>query len=304
MNIKTLDLNQYRKGDLTFVELLKESLTNPGFFFLKNHGIPEVLLRKMTVQSHQFFMLSEAEKKRYQYPQLHHQVGYTPLYTEKGEYADKADVKEFFQTGDMYPFPYVHRFPAFAPTSEKLFNSFNNTFMTLLEAVALSLELPKEYFDDKAGNSIMRSIYYPPHENVVSSDKAVASVKGGNSAGMCASMHTDINMLTLLHALEPGLQLMQGRRWKPVIIPDSNVIVVNCGDMLEHVTGGRYTSGMHRVVCQRNTPRQSIPFFGHVKEYVSLVPLKYLGTSDLKKYYHKTAGEYLNFRLEQIGLKK
>jgi len=57
----------------------------------------------------------------------------------------------------------------------------------------------------------LRNIFYPANANPMSDDTAVA--RGGNIIAMCASRHTDINFITLLEALEKGLQLRHGGKW-------------------------------------------------------------------------------------------
>jgi isopenicillin N synthase-like dioxygenase len=300
--IQTLDLQEYLDLNTreTFVAKLAATLSDTGFFFLRNHRIPEKLIRDYQNVSKAFFSLTESEKKAYEYTFLDHQVGYSPLGLEKGEYAKIPDRKEFFQVGDTYPFPYMKEIPDFAPAALSLFEAFRSTYKLILWAIVDSLPLSVEY-KNKEGNSIMRSILYPADSKPPEDDEEVESeVPGGNALGMCSSRHTDIDMVTLLFARKPGLQLKYKGKYIPVTIPDPDLMIVNAGDMLEHLTGGRYVSGMHRVVCELDIERWSVPFFGHVLPETSIVPI--FAGSDLKKYSYKTAGEYLQARLKQIGL--
>ena len=173
-----------------------------------------------------------------------------------------------------------------------------------MQVVAVTLGLDKNHFDEELGNSMVRRIHYPAHPNPTVEDKDVSkAVQGGNALGMCASMHTDINDLTLLHATEPGLQLWHNNKWLPITC-EFETIIINAGDMLWHLTGGRYKSGLHRVVCQPNVDRTASPFFGHRKDECSVVPLSHLGYSDLTTFRFQTEGEFLQHRLEQIFAKK
>ena len=219
---------------------------------------------------------------------------------ETGEYAKDPDEKHFFQVGDHLDLPEVKEVDYFTPTCSELYNAFKNLSITLLCAVALSLKLPEHYFDNKEGDSIMRAIHYPSSENPLVDDGL--ATEGGNITGMCASKHTDINIITLLEAKEPGLELWYKNEWIPITIEDPNVLIVNCGDMLQHLTGGRYISGLHRVICEKNTDRFSVPYFCHIHGEESISPLEHLGKSDTAKFYFKTAGQFLNHRLEQIKL--
>ncbi len=283
-----------------FIKELKNAMESKGFFFLKNHNISWKTLSSARKMFDIFFQeFSETQRKKYEFSDEQHQRGYTPMRIEKGEFANIADEKHFFQIGNdrNVDVPDIRDFKI---VTNNLFREFRSDALMILRAIALSLNLDENYFAKKEGNSIMRAIDYPPTANPLADDGI--ATKGGNIIGMCASKHTDINMITLLEAKEEGLQLWDGENWIPITIESEDLIIVNAGDMLEHLTGGRYKSGLHRVVCQKNIRRFSIPYFCHLNVLESVVPLKHLGSSDLNKYHFQTVGEYLNFRLAQIGL--
>ena len=88
-----------------------------------------------------------------------------------------------------------------------------------------------------------------------------------------------------------------------------NQLVVNVGDMLERLTNGVLKSTIHRVVNPprelMNTPRYSIPFFMHPRSEMSLAALPgCITSSNGKQWEDITAGEFLDQRLAEIGLKK
>ncbi|HAD96366.1 MAG TPA: flavonol synthase, partial [Cryomorphaceae bacterium] len=84
---------------------------------------------------------------------------------------------------------------------------------------------------------------------------------------------------------------------------------VNVGDMLQRLTNNKLRSTTHRVV---NPPREkwgesrySIPFFLHPRSEMLLNCLdECIDGENPKQYADITAGEYLNERLAEIGLKK
>ena len=102
--------------------------------------------------------------------------------------------------------------------------------------------------------------------------------------------------------------LRRDGKWIPITaLPDQ--LVVNVGDMLERLTNGKLKSTIHRVVnpprAQMNTPRYSIPFFMHPRSEMSLAALpQCVGKENPKRWDDITAGEFLNQRLREIGLKK
>ena len=132
--------------------------------------------------------------------------------------------------------------------------------------------------------NLLRIIHYPPF-----------SGKEDNKS-LRAAAHEDINLITLLVAgTRPGLEAKDNNGTWHKITTDPGTIIVNIGDMLEEVSGGYYPSTTHRVVNpekdSNNDSRYSMPLFLHPRNEVVLS----------KKY---TAGNYLNERLEEIGLKK
>jgi isopenicillin N synthase-like dioxygenase len=193
----------------------------------------------------------------------------------------------------------VEEVPAFTPTFGKAYRSFEKSGKYLLQAIAIYLGLDEHYFDDKIhnGNSILRAIHYPP---ITSEPKS--SIR--------AEQHEDINLITLLvGASADGLQILDKQNnWVPVTsLPEQ--IVVNVGDMLQRLTNNRLKSTTHRVV---NPPREmwgssrySIPFFLHPKSAMKLDALESCITAENPLAYEPiTAGEYLDERLREIGLKK
>lgn len=300
--IPTLDYSRHTSGSTKdFAREVQEALGATGFFLLQNHGISEKLLAENRRLFARFFReLPLKIRLKYSFPGKFYQQGYTPPKTETGEHARVPDHKHFWQFGDANPMLPIDEIPELKSVSEALYDQFNALYRELMQIVAVTLELPKEYFDGELGNSIIRHIHYPGHEKPVADDGEVE--RGGNIEGMCASRHTDINDLTLLHATEPGLQLRHGGEWIPVHC-GFETLIVNTGDMLWHLTGGRYRSGEHRVVCEPGTERFSSPFFGHRLDHASVVPLSHLGESDRTRFHFQTEGEFLNHRLEQIGLK-
>jgi isopenicillin N synthase-like dioxygenase len=86
-------------------------------------------------------------------------------------------------------------------------------------------------------------------------------------------------------------------------------LVVNVGDMLQRLTNNKLKSTTHRVVNppreQWANPRFSIPFFLHPRSDMRLDCLESCVTSDYQRHYEPiSAGEYLNERLREIGLRK
>ena len=171
----------------------------------------------------------------------------------------------------------------------------------MLRAIALYLELPEDYFDDKVlqGNSILRPIHYFPIENPEEIPEDAVR----------AAEHGDINLITLLMgASADGLQVLRrDEKWIPITaLPDQ--IVVNVGDMLERHTNKKLKSTIHRVVNppreRMHTSRFSIPFFMHPVSEMDLTCLaNCTDETNPKQFEDITAGAFLDERLREIGLK-
>ena len=258
----------------------------------------------------QFFSLPSDRKKKFEIPELAGQRGYTSFGREHAKGSDAPDLKEFFQYGQIvtanhklkseYPDNViVDEIPGFNETLLKAYRAFEKSGTLLLQAIALYLDLDEHYFDEfvEEGNSIVRTIHYPP---ITSEPKSAIR----------AEQHEDINLITLLvGASADGLQILtKANEWVSVTsLPDQ--IVVNVGDMLQRFTNNKLKSTTHRVV---NPPRElwhtsrfSIPFFLHPKSAMSLAALdNCVDELHPKVYADITAGEYLDERLKEIGLKK
>lgn len=316
-NIPSLDLNNFRFGNTEqrskFVADLGDAFNHVGFVAIKNHGLSDELREQLYKSIQEFFALPEGVKKQYDKPQLNGQRGYTSKGKEHAKGRTTGDLKEFYQIGqivegddpvkDIYPDNlWPNEVPAMEKYASETYKTLEDAGKQILKAVALYLELPEDYFDNKVhnGNSILRAIHYFPIENPEEiADDAVR-----------AAEHGDINLITLLMgASAEGLEIKRrDGKWFPVTaLPDQ--IVVNVGDMLARLTNDKLKSTIHRVVNppkeKMKTSRYSIPFFLHPRSEMDLTCLDACITEENPKHYSDmTAGEFLDERLAEIGLKK
>jgi isopenicillin N synthase-like dioxygenase len=105
------------------------------------------------------------------------------------------------------------------------------------------------------------------------------------------------------------LQLLTSEGKWAAIMPEADEIVINVGDMLQRLTNNVLKSTTHRVVNppreEWHNPRLSIPFFLHPVSDMDLSCLESCVTAENPLHYDPiTAGEYLDERLREIGLKK
>jgi len=313
-NIPFLDLGKFRSGNIKhrqqFIDALGDAFHNVGFVGIFNHGIPKDLVGRFYEEAEAFFSLPKQIKEKYEVEGLAGQRGYTSFGKEHAKQSEVADLKEFFQIGqevsgalkghEDYPdnVPVRER-PDFLPTAVQLYHEFELAGGDLLKAIALHLNQDEDYFDGPIdqGNSILRAIHYPP-------------ITKEPKSAIRAEQHEDINLITLLvGASAQGLQVQdKDNNWVPVIT-EGEEIVVNVGDMLQRLTNGYLKSTTHRVVNppreKWSEPRLSIPFFLHPISEMDLSCLDACVTEERPLQFEPiTAGEYLNERLREIGLKK
>ncbi|RYE14349.1 MAG: isopenicillin N synthase family oxygenase, partial [Sphingobacteriales bacterium] len=284
-----------------------------GFVAIKNHGLSDELTENLYTAVKKFFSLPDADKQKYEVPELAGQRGYIGKGKEHAKGRNTGDLKEFYHVGqevtdgdpikNEYP---DNIWPAEVPElkeySLKAYKALENAGKNMLRAIALYLKLPENYFDEKVhnGNSILRPIHYFPIENP---DAVPADA-------VRAAEHGDINLITLLMgASADGLQVLRhDGKWIPITaLPEQ--LVVNVGDMLSRHTNNVLKSTIHRVVNppreRMNTSRYSIPFFMHPRSDMDLTVMPHCVTEQNPALYPPiTAGEFLEERLVELGLRK
>lgn len=317
VNIPRLDLNNYTNGSAEqrqqFSQDIGRAFNETGFVTVTNHGLSKQLIERLYEQVKALFALPDEVKNKYEIPSLAGQRGYTGKQKETAKGFTKPDLKEFWQIGqtvedndpvkDIYPDNVqVEELPEFNAVTLEIYKKLEAIGKQLLRAIAVYLNLPENYFDDKVhnGNSILRTLHYFP----------IADPDAIPDDAVRAGAHEDINLITLLiGASADGLEVLTREgSWYPVKAHGED-LVVNVGDMLQRLTNNKLKSTTHRVV---NPPRElmktsrfSVPFFLHPKSDMDLTSLESCIDAEHPKLYDDiTAGEYLDERLREIGLKK
>jgi isopenicillin N synthase-like dioxygenase len=307
--VPTLDIRRYDTDRDNFVRELGEAYEKFGFCGISGHGLSQELLDGAYDVFQRFFALPDDVKRRYHIAGGGGARGYTPFKVETAKDSQHPDLKEFWHVGREIPRDSRHADvmpPNLWPTEVEGFREFgyglyealDQLGVRVLRALALYINLPEHWFDDKIdqGNSILRPIHYPPIETA-----DIPNVRAG--------AHEDINFITLLiGASAAGLELLgKDGKWLPVTT-QGDAIVVNIGDMLQRLTNHVYPSTTHRVVNpqgdEARKPRYSIPFFLHPNPDFVIETLPSCITPDNPNRYPEpiTAHEYLMQRLREIRL--
>jgi polar amino acid transport system ATP-binding protein len=248
-------------------ERIGEACRAHGFFYARGHGIDPKLSQRLEHLSREFFALPEATKMRWRMalggPAWR---GYFPLAGELT--SGRPDWKEGLYLGselaDDHPLvkartPVHGRnlFPGVEGLREAILDymaAVTQLGHRLLEGIASSLGLDANYFHDRytADPLILFRIFNYPTQ----------PIPEGSNVEWGVGEHTDYGLLTILRQDDiGGLQVRTAVGWIDAApIPDA--FVINIGDMLDRMTGGRYRSTPHRVL--RNTSgrdRLSFPLF-------------------------------------------
>ncbi|HPE47063.1 MAG TPA: 2-oxoglutarate and iron-dependent oxygenase domain-containing protein [Hyphomonas sp.] len=293
-----------------FADALGRSFRETGFAVISQHPIPQKVIQDNLAATKAFFAQPEPVKLQYDGREGGGQRGYTAFGVENAKGKAEADQKEFWHTGRLLPAdspyratmaetPAVAEVPDFDCATHAMYDAMDAFGRQLLKAVALHLKLDEDWFEDKVnvGNSILRLLHYPPQMN----PPPAGSVRAG--------AHEDINVITLLlGAEEAGLQAKhRSGKWLSVSPPPDS-LVINCGDMLQRLTGGVLPSTTHRVINpspeRAKFPRFSTPFFLHFNQDFLIEALPGCLAEGGKAEPPITAEGYLLERLREIGLVK
>ncbi|MGA2392502.1 MAG: 2-oxoglutarate and iron-dependent oxygenase domain-containing protein [Candidatus Lustribacter sp.] len=272
-----------------------------GFFYVKNHGIPAAMTAAQLELAHEFFALEMSEKLEIDVKQSSCFRGYEPLAVQTLEEGKSPDLKEGFIMGpDLGPdHRYVragvpntgpNQWPRHPHDFKQRMNAYSARMTDLgrhlIACLALSLELPEDYFAASLEEPIAycRLLHYPPQS------AATAAQNLG------AGAHTDWGMLTML--LQDDIGGLEVRapdgEWISAT-PMPGTFVVNLGEMIPRLTNDLYRSTMHRVVSNTSgRDRYSVPAFLDPEYYytVKCVPTC-LPTDGSPRYPECSVGEHL-----------
>ncbi|SHH61599.1 isopenicillin N synthase family dioxygenase [Winogradskyella jejuensis] len=312
--IPSVDLKDFLSGDPNrkqkFINEIGKAYEDIGFVALKGHFLDDELVDNLYKEVKNFFDLPVEKKREYEIEGIGGQRGYISFGKESAKGKKEGDLKEFWHFGQYveddeerrkeYPENVeVKELPKFNEIGKKAYQKLEETAKHVLRALALHVGLEETYFDNYIhnGNSILRPIHYPP---ILEEPKNAVR----------AAAHGDINLITLLMGAQGrGLQVQNHKGDWIDAIAEPDELMINVGDMLSRHTNNKLKSTIHRVVNPPRelwgTSRYSIPFFMHPISEMKLDVLEScIDENNPKQFEDITAGEFLNERLIELGLKK
>jgi len=272
--IPVLDLGPYRAGAPGALEALgtglREAFTEVGFYFVRNHGIPQALL-DATFEAAERFHAQPLEAKL-ALKINEHNIGYMPLrgattrvnavgevalpnaneavFFKRDLPADHPDVlgKVRFRGRNQWP----EDLPGFREQVLAACDAFEGLALSLLPIYARALGLDAGFFAPffREPMYTLRMSHYPQQEPTAPE----------NEFGIAP--HLDTSFMTILAQNRiPGLSLrLTSGEWVDAPAPEG-ALLINGGMMLRRWTDNRFLATPHRVINRSGRERYAIPFF-------------------------------------------
>lgn len=237
------------------------ALQHAGFAIITGAPFRNDLMEKnYTLMREVFALDTEKLTHSYAHPEIGYQRGYMPTLTEFGiRCGNEPDDKEVMAFGS-YHNVHVTEIPGYTQIVEEYYAACQDVGFLLLMALS-------HFFDESGEESdYIRSLFFDDQGNKTD-DSHMRHICYPGTARRMACAHTDSNMITLLPAATGGgLELLNNQgQWMPVKTEDGD-LVINAGDMLNFISGGKIKSTLHRVENKFKDPtrkRYSMPFFYH-----------------------------------------
>ncbi len=284
---------------------LRRACEHDGFFYVANHSVRPELSSKVRRAAETFFALPADAKLALHFEKASKQRGYIPLRAESTDPTAPGDQKEALDFTFSIPpegvsDPVAHRMygenlwpsglPHFRETIESYFDEMIRLGRVLFETIAVSFELPRDYFHDKTDRPIaqLRLLHYPPQ---VPNKEMTLGI----------GAHCDYECFTILDPGEVGgRQIQRNDAWFDVdLVPGT--FVVNLGEMLARWTNDVFRATPHRVLNNSGRERYTIPFFfgTNYDTWIECLP-PCCGPERPARYPPIQAGEYLAKRLNEV----
>lgn len=248
---------------------LRRAFTEVGFYFVRNHGVPDALVDRTFAAARQFHAQPLEAKLAMPFDQ--HNTGYLPMRGNTtrmnalgAPQKPNANEAVFFKRDLPADHPDVlagHRFrgtirwpelPGFRQTVLEYCGALEGLGKRLVPLYARALGLPVDYFDAAFREPMytLRMTHYPQAEPTSAEDE------------WGLAPHVDTSFMTILAQNRvPGLSLrLPDGGWEDAPAP-AGAFLVNGGMILRRWTNDRFLATPHRVVNRSGGERYAIPFF-------------------------------------------
>ncbi|MXN19567.1 isopenicillin N synthase family oxygenase [Pseudooceanicola sp. GBMRC 2024] len=284
---------------------LRRACTEVGFFYIRNHAVPQAVIDGAFGAAQDFFARPDADKQAIHVSKSRNNRGYAALLEENTDPTARGDLHESFDIAlevpetdpdvlagkNLYgPNLWPEGAPAFRGDVEAYYDAMITLSRNLLHAFALALDLPEDHFDTLVSKPLatLRLLHYPPQFGEID-DRQIG-----------IGAHSDYECFTILaqddiHALQA---LNANGEWISAP-PLPGHFVVNIGDQMARWTNGLFASTVHRAINRSGKERYSIPFFFGPNYDAEITPLESCVDADHPAQFEPiTSGAYINSRFE------
>lgn len=249
-----------------FLEGLRETAYELGFFYLSGHGIDSRLTGRVLELSRRFFSLPEQDKLAIEMVNSPHFRGYTRVGLEitrgQRDWREQVDIgaerPALPREAGQPPWARLqgpNQWPAALPELRETILRYQAAVtalaIRLVKTFAVALGQPEDVFEQiytPEPHSLLKIIRYPGRD-LTESDQGVGAHKDGGFVTI------------LLQDVQEGLQVEHAGGWISAP-PLPGTFVINIGEVLELASDGYLRATVHRVVTPpAGADRLSVAFF-------------------------------------------
>ncbi len=296
--IPVIDFSKLRSDDIIVrqrvIQEIYRACSEVGFMYLQNFGMSHDLIEQVFNRSRDFFDLPLEVKQKLAWSDEFSNQGYVGIERERLNSSNPGDLKEAFNISRLRKnISNINREISLINDAciVEFFNACTEVALRVLEAFAVALELPTDFFakNHDQNHHTLRSLHYPPLQ--------IPPKPGQLRAGE----HSDYGSITLLFQDGIGGLEVQKACGEWVAAPAiPNTAIVNTGDLMQRWTNHVFCSTKHRVMipddAKVNKSRYSIAFFCHPNDDTEIACLPCV--KGMPMYSPISAGEYLLQRLQ------
>ena len=252
---------------------IKHAAMNTGFFYIKNHGVPEKAIQVALNASKAFFAQPLDKKnavstdlgKFYngysgnrkamasRTEGLDHRESFAYMYLPEYDYIPKdpdsipTEVMESFK-GASWIWDKTEDVPNFKEDCMAYYHECLRLARRLVKIFALCLDLPEDYFDSVTT--------YPGADSVFNYYPAMSAEQVALKKDIGLGSHTDLQCFTLLwQDMNGGLQVLNSEGQWIKATPIEGTFVVNIADYLQRLSNDMFKSTVHRVFNKSTVDR-------------------------------------------------
>nr|WP_196108175.1 MULTISPECIES: isopenicillin N synthase family oxygenase [unclassified Ochrobactrum] len=270
INLPLLDLSRFNgsaeeRG--SFIEELRRTLHDHGFFYLTGHGVDPKLVEDVVSTAKKFFALPAEEKLKIEMVKSPHFRGYNRAGFERTrgqqDWREQLDINTESEPAVIGPDSPAwkrligpNQWPDALPELKPLLLAYQaevtRVGIDILKAIAAALGQPEDFFAqiyEPHPSQLLKIIRYPGRD-VAESEQGVGAHKDGGF------------VTVLLQDVVPGLRVQrEDGEWIDAP-PVPGTFVINTGELLELATNGFVRADVHGVVAPpAGVERFSVAFF-------------------------------------------